>query len=69
MKAIYYGDTNIGNIRPKNEDAFVLKEVWEGSHMLAVVVDGVVANDLAVRCISEHFRECMHSVNMHNLLI
>ena len=22
MKALYYGDTNIGNIRPKNEDAF-----------------------------------------------
>lgn len=28
MKALYYGDTNIGNIRPKNEDAFVLKEIW-----------------------------------------
>ena len=41
MKALYYGDTNIGNIRPKNEDAFVLKEVWGGTHLLAVVVDGV----------------------------
>ena len=44
MKAIYYGDTNIGNIRPKNEDAFVLKEVWGGTHLLAVVVDGVGGN-------------------------
>lgn len=65
MKALYYGDTNIGNIRPKNEDAFVLKEVWGGTHLLAVCVDGVggngggdVAADLASRCISEHFYEC-----------
>ncbi|MBR5282419.1 MAG: serine/threonine-protein phosphatase [Alistipes sp.] len=64
MKALYYGDTNIGNIRPKNEDAFVLKEVWGSTHLLAVVVDGVggngggdVAADLAVRCISEHLYE------------
>ena len=75
MKAIYYGDTNIGSIRSKNEDAFVLKEVWGGSHLLAVVVDGVggngggdVASDLAVRCISDHFRECMHSVNSIDIL-
>lgn len=64
MKAIYYGDTNIGNIRPKNEDAFVLKEVWGGSHLLAVIVDGVggngggdVAANLACKCISEHLYE------------
>ena len=64
MKALYYGDTNIGNIRPKNEDAFVLKEVWGGTHLLAVCVDGVggngggdVAANLAVRCISEHLYE------------
>ncbi|MBR5253509.1 MAG: serine/threonine-protein phosphatase [Bacteroidales bacterium] len=75
MKAIYYGRTNIGNIRPKNEDAFVLNDVWGGSHLLAVVVDGVggngggdVASNLAVRCISEHFRECMHSVNSIDVL-
>ena len=64
MKALYYGDTNIGNIRPKNEDAFVLKEVWGGTHLLAVVIDGVggngggdIAANLAVRCISEHLYE------------
>ena len=62
MKALYFGDTNIGNIRPKNEDAFVLKEVWGGTHLLAVVVDGVggngggdVAANLACRCISDYF--------------
>ena len=64
MKALYYGDTNIGNIRPKNEDAFVLKEVWGGSHLLAVAVDGVggngggdVAAYLACKCITDHFNE------------
>lgn len=64
MKVSYYGDTNIGNIRPKNEDAFVLKEVWGGSHLLAVVVDGVGGNGggdiaayLACKCITDHFNE------------
>ena len=61
MKAFYYGDTNIGKVRPKNEDAFVLQAVWEGTHLLAVVVDGVggyrggdVAARLACKCIGEH---------------
>ena len=64
MKALYYGDTNIGNIRPKNEDAFVLKEVWGGTHLLAVVVDGVggngggdIAANLACKCITDYFIE------------
>lgn len=75
MKVLYYGDTNIGNIRPKNEDAFVLKEVWGGSHLLAVVVDGVggngggdIAADLAARCISEHFRDCKITTNSLEIL-
>lgn len=62
MKALYYGDTNIGNIRPKNEDAFVLKEVWVGTHLIAVCVDGVggngggdVAANLACKCITDYF--------------
>lgn len=75
MKTLYYGDTNIGNIRSKNEDAFLLKEVWGGSHLLAICVDGVggngggdIASDLAVRCISEHIEECMHTANSIDIL-
>ena len=75
MKAIYYGDTNVGYIRPTNEDAFILKEVWGGSYLLAVVIDGVggngvgdVASSLAAKCISEHFRECIHSANSMDIL-
>lgn len=62
MKTSYYGDTNIGNVRPKNEDAFLLKEVWGGTHLLAAVVDGVggngggdVAANLACKCIADYF--------------
>ena len=75
MKGNYYGDTNIGNVRPKNEDNFVLKEVWGGSHLLAVVVDGVggngggdVAAELAARCISEHFYESERTSNSLDVL-
>lgn len=75
MKTNYYGNTNIGNIRPKNEDNFVLKEIWGGSHLLAVVVDGVggngggdVAAELASRCISEHFYESERTSNSLDVL-
>ena len=64
MKVLYYGDTNVGNIRPKNEDAFVLKEVWGGTHLIAVCVDGVggngggdVAANLACKCITDYFND------------
>ena len=70
MKALYYGDTNIGNIRPKNEDAFVLKEVWGGTHLIAVCVDGVggngggdVAANLACKCITDYFNGLDISTN------
>ena len=64
MKTNYYGDTNIGNVRPKNEDNFVLKEIWGGSHLIAVCVDGVggngggdVAANLACKCITDYFND------------
>lgn len=70
MKALYYGDTNIGNIRPKNEDAFVLKEIWGGTHLIAVCVDGVggngggdVAANLACKCITDYFNGLDISTN------
>lgn len=75
MKALYYGDTNIGNIRSRNEDTFVLRDVWGGTHLLAVVVDGVggngggdVAANLAARCISEHLSECKATSNSLEIL-
>ncbi len=75
MNVDYYGDTNIGNVRPKNEDNFVLKEVWGGTHLLAVVIDGVggngggdVAAELAARCINEHFYASERTSNSLDVL-
>lgn len=75
MKTNFYGDTNIGNVRPKNEDTFLLKEIWGGTHLLAVVVDGVggngggdVAANLACKCITDYFNgltlqtDCLESL-------
>lgn len=75
MKVNYYGDTNIGNVRPKNEDAFVLKELWGGTHLIAVCIDGVggngggdVAANLACKCFADYFRsltlptDCLESL-------
>lgn len=75
MKVIYYGETNIGNVRSINEDTFILKEIWGGTFLLGVVIDGVgghgngkLAAELAARCINEHFNECEKSVNSLEVL-
>lgn len=70
MITLYYGNTDIGHARSKNEDAFVLKEVWGGTHLLAVVIDGVggngggdVAANLACKCITDYFNGLDISTN------
>lgn len=75
MKIDYFGDTNIGKVRSKNEDAFVLQEVWDRTHLLAVVVDGVggngggdIAARLACRCISEHITGLSNTTNGADVL-
>lgn len=44
MKATYWGETNIGKVRSKNEDRLVIEEIWNGTHLLATVIDGVGGN-------------------------
>lgn len=75
MKVDYYGDTNIGIVRSKNEDAFILQDVWDGTHLLAVVVDGVggngggdIAAGLACKCISEHITGLSDTANGADVL-
>lgn len=65
MNICYWAETHIGNVRSRNEDTYVLKEVWNGSHLLAVVIDGMgghaggdVAARLAAGCIEEHIDSC-----------
>lgn len=75
MKVEYYGETNIGKVRTNNEDAFLLQEVWNGTHLLAVVADGVggysageVAANLACKCISEHIVGTREGINSAEVL-
>lgn len=42
MKGIsFFGNTDMGCVRKNNEDTFVVQNIWDEGHLLAVVVDGV----------------------------
>lgn len=41
MKAHFYGQTDIGRVRPGNEDDFVLQHIWDDNHILCLVADGL----------------------------
>ena len=46
MKSIsFYGNTDLGKMRDNNEDAFVVQNIWDDNHLLAVVIDGVGGNE------------------------
>lgn len=75
MKAFYHADSHVGKVRTNNEDAFLLEEVWNKTHLLAVVVDGVggyrggdVAARLACRCIGEHIANSGGNVDSADIL-
>ena len=36
----FFGNTNMGMIRTNNEDAFVVQNIWDEDHILAVAIDG-----------------------------
>ncbi len=40
-KVSFAGNTNMGRVRTNNEDAFVVQNVWDENHVLAVAIDGV----------------------------
>lgn len=37
----FFGNTDMGQIRSNNEDAFIAQHIWDEKHILAVVIDGV----------------------------
>ena len=37
----FFGNSDMGCVRTNNEDTFVVQNVWDSEHLLAVVVDGV----------------------------
>lgn len=57
----FFGNTDMGQIRTNNEDAFIAQYIWDEKHILAVAIDGVggyeggeVASALAQKCIVEY---------------
>lgn len=37
----FFGNTDMGQIRSNNEDAFIAQYIWDEKHVLAVAIDGV----------------------------
>jgi serine/threonine protein phosphatase PrpC len=59
----FSGKTDLGKIRTNNEDAFVVQEIWDDNHILAVAIDGVggydggeVAAEIAQKTIVEYLQ-------------
>jgi serine/threonine protein phosphatase PrpC len=59
-----YGNTNVGQKRTNNEDAFIIQNIWDDKHILAVVIDGVggyeggeVAAEIARKTIVNYLTE------------
>ena len=59
----FFGNTDFGRRRENNEDAFVIENIWDDDHILAVAIDGVggyeggeVAAAIAQACIPEYLR-------------
>lgn len=57
----FFGNTDMGQIRSNNEDAFIAQYVWDEKHILAVAIDGVggyeggeIAASLAQKSIVEY---------------
>ena len=40
-KISFYGQTDVGRVRKNNEDTFLVCNLWDDDHILAVVIDGV----------------------------
>lgn len=40
-KVAFFGQTDVGRVRANNEDNFVVCNIWDDDHVLAVVIDGV----------------------------
>lgn len=77
MKALYFGDTNVGNVRSWNEDRFVLNEVWGGRSLLGVVIDGVggdgnghgrLAAERVAEYITKYFEDCEYNSKSMDVL-
>lgn len=64
MECMYYGATDTGRYRAKNEDTYLLEQISDGQHVIAVVADGIggyeggeIASYLACKFISEYLKD------------
>ena len=62
--AAFFGKTDVGRVRKNNEDNFIVCNIWDDDHILAVVIDGVggyeggeVAAAIAGESILEYLKE------------
>ena len=44
-KITFDGNTDLGKVRTNNEDTFIIQNIWDDNHVLAVVIDGVGGYD------------------------
>lgn len=44
MEAIYYGRTDVGQVRKNNEDTFIAQTIWNETHVLCAAIDGIGGN-------------------------
>lgn len=75
MNLFYHAITDVGCCRENNEDAFLIKRIWNDSYLLVVVVDGVggenggeYAADLACRCIDKVMSDVQPKGDVGDLL-
>ena len=64
IKTFFTGSTDLGKQRTNNEDAFVVQNIWDKNHVLAVAIDGVggyeggeVAATIAQKSIVEYLEK------------
>ncbi len=41
MKAVYFGDTNVGRARTNNEDNLIAQQIWNDKNLLFAAIDGI----------------------------
>ena len=70
----FFGNTDMGQIRTNNEDAFIAQYIWDEKHILAVAIDGVggyeggeIASALAQKSIVEYLESYSNGERMELL--
>lgn len=66
----YYGKTDIGQIRKKNEDAVIARTIWNDTHLLCAAIDGIGGNyggDVAAEIVRDTIIRNLEDFPVYNL--